>query len=155
MWGLQGSELPWTNEFPKGVKSACVSYSLILCTTLGTAHDFNDQSGFAELDINWARLLFLVGDFVVCSHACGCVYELFTHSLCLTHILDFVCCVAANEGFISRHCAQYVFSPRCDCAVGWPRPCWRRVRFTHRGSEQVSDRDKLSGSIPQTPIVSF
>ena len=51
-----------TNEFPKGVEAACVSYSLILCTTLGTAHGFNDHFRSAELGINWGRSLSLACD---------------------------------------------------------------------------------------------
>lgn len=108
--------ITWTNEFPKGVEAAYVSYSLIVCAMLGSARSFNDH-----LDINLGRLLLLVCDFFAArTHICERTHELFTHRSCLTHNLECgvcVCSAATNEGFYSRRSAQCVLSPRCDCAA--------------------------------------
>lgn len=102
MWSLLHSVLSRLMSFPK-VWRLRVSYSLILCATLGTANGFNDQLRSAEFGINWGRfLMFLVCDCCcVCKLVCRCIYELFIYMLCLIHILECVCSAAAHEGFNS------------------------------------------------------
>lgn len=96
--------ITWTNEFPKGVEAVCVSYFFF--TTLGV-------------------VMVLMTSWILIGADCCCwfvnfvvdAYELFIHGSCLTHNLQCVPSAATKEGFYSRHSAQCVLSPRCECAV--------------------------------------
>lgn len=99
------------------------------------------------MTITWGRLLLLLCDFC-CAHTSVYVWAVDPQpGVCM------LCC--HKWGFYSRRSAQCVLSPQCDCAVDWPSPCWHCVRFTPTDSEQISDRDNLSGSIHQAPICSI
>lgn len=98
--------ITWTNEFPKGVEAVCVSYFFFFHHT---------HTVVMVLMTSWI----LIGADCCCWCGISVVdaYELFIHGSCLTHNLQCVRSAATNEGFYSRHSAQCVLSPRCECAV--------------------------------------
>lgn len=62
-WRLLGSVLPKLMSFPKVRRLHVSRIPSFLRGAFGAARSFNDRSGSAELDINWAGLLLLVCDF--------------------------------------------------------------------------------------------
>lgn len=109
------------------------------CCGLG----FNDQ-----LDINWGRLLLSVCDF-----CCGRIRAVYTWVVFDPQPAVCTLCCYKWGFLLPALCSVCPLTSVWMCS-GRARPCWHCVRFTPRDSEQVSDRDKLSGSIHQTPIVS-
>lgn len=70
--------------FPK-VRKLYVSYSLVLCATLDSAHGFNGHHLLIAL---W---------FLLLTHSVSApMCELFIHWLCVTHNLECVCSAATN-----------------------------------------------------------
>lgn len=106
-------------------------------------HGFNDQ-----LDINWGRLLLLV-----CEFCCGRIRAVYTRVMFDPQPAVCTLCCYKGGFLLQALCSVCPLTSVWMCS-GRARPCWHCVRFTPRDSEQVSDRDKLSGSIHQTPIVS-
>lgn len=127
----------------------CVSYSLIF-----SCHTWH-SSRFHQVSVRVDCYHWFVNVGGLCSF-CRSSYELLFYMSCLKPASWSVSALLLQMRlFNSRRSAQYVLSPQCDCAVDWPRPSWRCVRFPPRDSERVSDRDKLSRSIHLTPVVSM
>lgn len=133
--------ITWTNEFPKGVDAIRVSYPLIFFCFYFIIYLFlwrAWQKLTVLMTITWGTFL-LLACFLFCFFYSAVHTSLSMHIRAVHTPTPFdpqpggcvcVCSAATNEDFYSGHSAQCVLSPQCDCAVNWPSPCWRCVRFT-------------------------
>lgn len=146
MWSLHGSVLPRLMSFPKAWMLLVFPIPSFLAPRLAL---------LMGLMANWAlenQVSFKIDcGCMVCTRLCMHVHFVHPQVAFCSHLE--VCTLCSWKwGFL--HITPNILTPLCDCAVAWLRPCWHCVRFTPGDCEQVSDRDKLSGSIHQKPTES-